>query len=100
MKKFQLPYIASGLGLFLILAVVAGSKTGSNGTTALPLLTLLIMSEFGFFLTGIAAFMGIRHIQATGMKSAYVFITGLCVILSVTFLWLGIQLWPNTTLAG
>ena len=100
MKKFQFPYIASGLGLFLMLAVVIGSKTGSNGATTLPLLTLLIMSEFGFFLTGIAAFMGISHIQATGMKPVYVFITGLCVVLSVAFLWLGIELWPHTTLAG
>jgi heme/copper-type cytochrome/quinol oxidase subunit 3 len=95
MKKFQFPYIASGLGLFLMLAVMAGSKTGSNGATTLPLLTLLIMSEFGFFLTGIAAFFGVRHIQSAGKNPVYMFITGLCVVLSISFLWLGIQLWPQ-----
>ena len=49
MKTFNFPYLALGLGLFLILIVIKGSEAGSDGVTPVPLLTLLVICEFGFF---------------------------------------------------
>jgi heme/copper-type cytochrome/quinol oxidase subunit 3 len=60
-------------------------------------LTLLIVSEFAFFLTAIGAYFGIRQVQADGIKPLNVVITLFCILLSVGFLWLGITLWPFST---
>ena len=94
MKTFNLPFFASGFGLFLLIVVVEGSKISDDGYTVLPLLTLLIISEFAFFLTAIGAIVGIKHARATGLKPFYLSITVLCIVLSVSFMVLGIKLWP------
>lgn len=94
MKTFDFPYIASGIGLFLILVVMKGSEPGSDGATALPLLTLLIISEFAFIVTAIGAFIGLKHLWSAGIRPAYMIITALCILLSVRFMLLGIELWP------
>lgn len=94
MKTFNFPYIASGLGLTLMLLVMIGSNTDNDGATSLPLLTLLIVSEFSFFVTAIGAYIGIKHIRSVGIKPVYTFITVLCAFLSLRFAFLGINLWP------
>jgi len=94
MKKINFPYIALGLGLFLMLLVVFGSKTQGEAGTVLPLLSLLVMSEFAFFVTAIAAYIGVSHIVSTGIKPLYAITTLLCLLLSLRFMVLGIQLWP------
>jgi hypothetical protein len=94
MKTINFPYIAAGLGLMLFLVVMRGSTITSDGTTALPLLTLLVVSEFSFFVNAIAVFIGIKHINATGMKMFYTATTVLCAVLTVCFLYLGFTLWP------
>jgi len=94
MKKHQFPYIALGLAVFLMLLVMMGSKVGPNGNTTLPLLTLLIMSEFGFFVTAFGAIFGVQHIRSIGIKPVYTVVTVLCALFSVRFMWLGITLWP------
>ena len=77
-----------------MLLVWAGSQTGADGATVLPLLTLLVISEFSFFVTAIGTFIGGKHILASGIKPLYVTVTTLCLLLSLRFLWLGIELWP------
>ena len=77
-----------------MMVVVIGSTTDNDGVTALPLLTLLIVSEFSFFVTAIGAFIGIKHIKSVGSKPVYVITTILCAVLSVRFIFLGIALWP------
>lgn len=94
MNKNTFPFFALGIGLFIMLFVMKGSETRDDGTTAIPLLTLLIVSEFAFFLTAIGAYFGIRRIQADGMKPLNTVITLFCMLLSVGFLWLGVALWP------
>ena len=94
MKSFNFPFIASGMGLFLMLVVMRGSETDGAGVTALPLLTLLVISEFAFFVTAIGAFLGLKRIYAVGIKPVYAIITVLCILLSVRFMLLGIELWP------
>ncbi len=94
MKTYNFPYIALGLGMILMLAVMKGSAIRGEGETALPVLTLLIMSEFAFFVTAAGGYIGIRHSLSTGIKPVYTVITALCILLSVRFLFLGIDLWP------
>jgi heme/copper-type cytochrome/quinol oxidase subunit 3 len=94
MSKSKFPFVALGMGLFIMLLVINGSETGEDGSTTIPLLTLLIVSEFGFFVNAIAVYFGIRQIQEDGIKLLNVVITLSCVLLSIGFLWLGIVLWP------
>ncbi|MFW5450278.1 MAG: hypothetical protein ACKE9I_01665 [Methylophagaceae bacterium] len=94
MKTIYFPYIALGLASFLLLVVVRGSQLASDGTTTLPLLTLLVVSEFSFFVTAIGAYIGIKNIPSIGIKSVYTLATVLCALLSLRFLFLGITLWP------
>lgn len=94
MKKHTFPYIALGLGLVLLMILVKGSETGSDGSTVVPLLTLLVISEFAFFATAIAVYLGIVHMKAVGIHYGYLAVTILCLILAVIFTFLGFKLWP------
>jgi len=98
MKTVDFPYIATGLGLLLLLVITKGSDTDNNGETLLPLLTLLIINECAFFLTAAGAFIGLKHINSIGFKisirSFYSISTILCILLTLQFILLGIKLWP------
>ncbi len=94
MKTYNFPYIALGLGLFFTIVVMKGSEAGNDGATLLPLLTLLVISEFSFFVTAAGAFIGIKHIRAVGFKFVYTATTILCLLLAVRFMLLGAELWP------
>jgi len=94
MKTINYPYIALGLGIILILVVVTGSKTSSEGDTTIPLLTLLVISEFAFIVTAVGTYIGTRHILSGGIKPVYMTVTIICALLSVSFLFFGIKLWP------
>ena len=98
MKTINFPYLALAMGLFLLLVVNRGSQTGSDGEMALPLLTLLIANECGFFLTAVGSFIGIRYLKSINFnfrqKPLYTMTTVLCVLLTIQFILLGIMLWP------
>ena len=97
-KTVNFPYIALALGVFLLMVVHRGSQTDSEGITALPLLTLLIANECAFFLTAVGSFIGLRQLHATNYKlmlnPLYTMTTVLCILLTIQFTLLGIQLWP------
>jgi len=98
MKTINFPYLAVALGLFLLMVVTRGSETGSDGTTALPLLTLLIANECAFFLTAVGAFIGIKYLKSINfkfsLKPLYTMTTVLCILLTIQFTLLGFKLWP------
>ena len=94
MKLAALPYVAVGIGVPLMFLVIKGSETGSDGSTTMPLLTLLVVSEFAFFVTGIGAFIGVRHLRQEGIQPVYALVSVFCVLLAILFMWLGIKLWP------
>jgi hypothetical protein len=77
-----------------MLVVVKGSELNSEGATTIPLLTLLVISEFAFIVTAIGTYIGARHMLSAGIKTVYMVVTIICAILSVRFLFLGIELWP------
>ena len=98
MKTVNFPYLALALGLFLMLVVIKGSEMTGDGTTALPLLTLLIVNECAFFLTAVGSFIGVRYLQSIkfkfSLKPLYTMTTILCILLTIQFTLLGISLWP------
>ncbi len=98
MKTINFPYIAAALGLFLLLVVTKGSENGSDGVTALPLLTLLIINECAFFLTLAGTYIGLKNIRCNDFNSRlkifYAITTALCILLTIQFILLGIDLWP------
>lgn len=95
MKRSPFPYIAVALGLALLLAVTKRSTTNAEGETLLPLLTLLLACEFGLILSAFGAYFGVRQIRSVGLAPGYVVASVVCVLLSVCFLVLGINLWPQ-----
>lgn len=95
MKKDNFPFIASGMGLFFMLLVIKGSELREDGITLIPLLTLLVVSEFAFFVNAIGAYIGIKHTVANGIKPVYAAVTLACVLLAILFSWMGISLWPS-----
>lgn len=95
MSKHNYPYIAFGLGLFLMLIVMKGSEMRAGGVTAIPLFTLLAISEFAFFVTAIGAYVGIKQILTAGITPFYTIVAIGCIPLSIGFVLLGIELWPQ-----
>jgi len=94
MKTVYFPYIALPMAIVFFVIVSIGQQVNADGVTALPLLTLLVISEFAFFATGFAAFIGFKQIKAVGFKPLYAFVSSLCAASSVGFMFLGITLWP------
>jgi len=98
MKTYNFPYLAAALGLFLLLVINIGSRLGSDGATALPLLTLLIVNECAFFLSIAGVFIGIKQVSSGAQKfnlmSTYTIVIILCGLLTIVFALLGIKLWP------
>ncbi len=94
MKTINFPYIALSLSALLFLLVMRGSQINADGTTDIPLLTLLVVSEFSFFVTAIGAYIGLKHCLRVGFKSIYALASVLCLLLSIRFMLLGIELWP------
>jgi hypothetical protein len=102
MKTINFPYLALALGLFLLMLVTKGSETVQDGTqdetTVLPLLTLLIANECAFILSAIGAFIGLKNLKTINfkfsLKPLYTITTVLCILLTIQFTLLGINLWP------
>ena len=98
MKTINFPYLSLALGLLLLMLITRGSETGTDGTTTLPLLTLLIINECAFFLSAAGSFIGIRYLSSIdfklSLKPLYSITTVLCILLTIQFTLLGIKLWP------
>jgi hypothetical protein len=93
MTKSNFPFIAVILCLPLFFLVML--TTRQDSVYSLPLLTLLIVSEFGFIVTAAGAYLAIRTQQELGY-TARMLVAGLvCICLAVVFFWKGIQLWPQ-----
>lgn len=99
MSIAKFPYFALALSVIFIIVLTLGQQQ-VDGVTLLPLLTLLLVSEFGFILNLITLYIMLKYSfqQAsmtlkTGMLLA---VTGL----SLYFLMQGLQLWPSQESLG
>ncbi len=93
--KLSFPWLALGLGLTLAVILMMSAAASPASQPALPLLTQLVMAEFGFFVTVIGAGQAIQMGLAQGYSFALLTVIAGCSLLSVGFLWLGISLWPG-----
>jgi hypothetical protein len=93
--KQSYPWLALGLGLILTLVLMRYATPGAEGSRQLPLLTGLLMAEFGFLVTAIAGGVCLRELLKQGMeKSAFMLLIA-NLLLAVNFVRLGLQLWPG-----
>jgi hypothetical protein len=93
--KLPFPWVALGVGLVLALVLLQTGAMPGDAERGLPLLTQLIIAEFGFFLTAIGAGMAARSIMSRGFVAATAAALAGCALLAAGFLWLGLQLWPG-----
>ena len=95
MTKDNFPFIAAILGLVLTVIVFKGSGLGEDGKTLIPLLTLLLVSEFGAIVTAIGAYLGGKNFLDTKKVTGHTAVTILCAVLCVQFVIHGFRLWPH-----
>jgi len=88
-------WIALGVGLVLALVLAGSGALPGAGERTLPLLTQLIIAEFGFFVTAIGAVTAVRTLLSQGFSVAPASAVSGCVVMAAGFLWLGLQLWPD-----
>jgi hypothetical protein len=99
MVKKHFPLIASGIGLLLALVLMRASPSGTGSDAGLPPLTLLFISEFGFFLTAGGAWVAGRAWLEKRNLSAMLMIAACCLILCLAFVYFGLRLWQGISVA-
>ena len=95
MNRFSFPWVALILGAIIAIVMLQSGALDSGGERALPLLTLLIVAEFGVFVTAIGTVLGVRTLLDQGFAPLLFVITLCCGLLSIGFLYLGFTLWPG-----
>lgn len=95
MEKEKFPYLATIIGIILSIVVFKGSGLREEGRTVLPLLTLLVVSEFGAIVTAIGSYLGARQFLSTRKFTAITAMSLLCALLCCQFVIRGILLWPK-----
>jgi len=75
--------------------LLAAGALSPGGNYDLPLLTMLIVNEFGFFVTAIGAGVGINMLLKNGAQPSLVMVTIACALMAAGFLYLAIKLWPG-----
>jgi hypothetical protein len=92
--QHRFPWLAAGLGLVLAL-LLAQAMEETRTEPLLPPLMLLFISEFGFFLTLIGAWLGGRAWLAQRHQWSLLLISSACGIMALAFLYLGLALWSG-----
>ena len=95
MKKQAFPWIALSLGLLVMVTLLGSGALRPAEEYALPMLTMLIVNEFGFFLTAIGAGIGTSVLIKEGIRASLLITTLACIVLCVGFVLLGVRLWPG-----
>lgn len=82
------------VGMVLMLFVIGGSQLGVDGHTKVPLLALLAICEFAFFLSLAGAYIGFGQLKQQSDPQR-IGITATCIILALLFALRGLALWPG-----
>lgn len=91
--KYSYPWLALGLGLVLSLVLLRFGTTAAG--EGMPLLTALLMCEFGFLVTAIAAGIGVRDLVRQGKRMATLLLLAGNLLLAANFLRMGLGFWPQ-----
>ncbi len=95
MNNLPFPWLALGLGVLVGAGLLGSGALGPGESYRLPMLTMLIVTEFGFFVTAIGAGVGINRLLASGGQGGLLAATIACGLFACAFLYLGIRLWPG-----
>ena len=95
MGKMTFPWLAMGMGLLVAVGLVASGVLSPEADYDLPLLTMMIVNEFGFFVTAIGAGIGINTLLKNGLQATLLMVTSACCLMAAGFLFLAIRLWPG-----
>ncbi|HDN69048.1 MAG TPA: hypothetical protein ENG26_00550 [Gammaproteobacteria bacterium] len=95
MGNLSFPWLALGLGLLVAVGLLSSGALSPDGNYSLPLLTMLIVNEFGFFVTAIGAGVGINMILKDGRQTPLLMVIVGCTLMALGFLYMAIRLWPG-----
>ena len=95
MTTRHFPAIALALAVFIHLLLFVATTQDGAGNTLLPLLTLLILAEFGFIISLVGAYISGSRQLKDGITATGIIITLLCVAFAASLLYQGLALWPN-----
>ena len=93
MNRRNFPLIALALGVALSLALLFGAQAGADGNPRLPLLTLLLISEFGAISSAIATVLAAQQLLQAQTGRAAAIAAG-CASFTGFFLWQLFRFWP------
>lgn len=91
MNKATFPVIALFIGIFIRVVLVTAISAESE--PLIPLLTLLLMAEFGVILTAIGFFIGSKLILTTGFNLKIGLPTLGCIVIAIMLGIEGVDLW-------
>ncbi|MEJ2393919.1 MAG: hypothetical protein P8045_00615 [Candidatus Thiodiazotropha sp.] len=94
--KFSFPWFAAGTGLLLAMVLLKSGVLGDAADRGLPLLTMLFISEFGFFVTAAGSFVAGKSLLNQGRSWKNLLLTAACGVLAIAFFSLGILLWQGS----
>lgn len=94
-SRDKFPMIALVVGVVLLTVLMAAG--GGEGGFSLPLLTMLLISEFGFLVTGAGTFFGAREWFGNGFRPGVSLATIACVVLAVVFAAKGYAIWEHVS---
>ena len=95
MARLSFPWLALGLGLLVATGLLMSGSLSPDANYKLPHLTMLIVNEFGFFVTAIGAGIGINTLAKEGMQAPLLTVIVGCALMAAGFLYLAIKLWPG-----
>lgn len=92
MNKTIFPRIALTLGGVIVAVIyIFGIRDD-----ALPLLTMLLLNEFGFILTAIGSVLGTHLLVTQKFIFERLLVTVACAFLAMNFLWFGVSVWQSS----
>lgn len=94
LQKAPFSLIAFVLGITLLVLLIKSAPEVAGGEPKLPLLTMLIVSEFGFVVNAIGVFTAVKTMLSTGINQYLLAGAICCSALSVKFMMIGISYWP------
>ena len=94
MNRNNFPLIALGLSVPLLALLIFGAQPMTDGSTRLPVLTLLAISEFGAFANAIAAWLGIARLCKGPFHAGRTILSVASLLLAGAFIWTLIHFWP------
>ena len=95
MNRTNFPFIALAVGLFLMGVLFKTGAADPGTELLLPLLTVLIISEFGFIVMAVAVFLGVQTLRSKGFDLVLAVVTLLCGMLGIEFMVIGLDHWPG-----